>query len=215
MGDLAFTVFVVDDDPGVLSGLTRLLAAARYTARTFTSARDFLSAHDPDVAGCAILDVAMPELDGLELQRALGTAGIERPIIFLTGRGDIPMTVRAMQAGAIDFLTKPVSAEALLAAVARAHARDSESRRARSEVASIKSGLEKLTPREREVFTHVVAGLLNKQIASELGTVEKTVKVHRGRMMRKLGVRTVQDLVRLALRAGLSPQPATTPHRDG
>ena len=215
MSDLEFTVFVVDDDPGVLSALARLLSAARYTTRTFPSAHDFLSAHDPDVPGCAILDVAMPDLDGLELQQVLCGAGIERPIIFLTGRGDIPMTVRAMQAGAIDFLTKPVSAEGLLAAVARARAQDSEYRRARSEVASIKSGLAKLTPREREVLTHVLAGRLNKQIAGDLGTVEKTVKVHRGRMMRKLGVRTVQDLVRLALRAGIGPQRAAPPHQDG
>jgi FixJ family two-component response regulator len=149
----------------------------------------------------------MPDVDGLELQQLLFDSGIARPIIFVTGKGDIPTSVRAMRAGAVDFLTKPVSGDALLAAVARARQLDTQARAARDETASIEARLARLTPREREVLTHVVAGRLNKQIAGDLGTVEKTIKVHRGRMMSKLGVRTVQDLVRLAERAGIRPRP--------
>lgn len=209
--NLDFTVFIVDDDPAVLRALGRLLAAARYRTRTFGSPEEFLTRHDPAEPGCAVFDVAMPDVDGLELQQLLFDSGIERPIIFVTGQGDIPTSVRAMKAGAVDFLTKPVSADALLAAVARARALDSQSRQARSETASIEARLATLTPREREVFTHVVAGRLNKQIAGDLGTVEKTIKVHRGRMMTKLGVRTVQDLVRLAERAGIRPETESDP----
>jgi FixJ family two-component response regulator len=209
MTDIDFTVFIVDDDPAVLRGLARLLAAAHYRTRTFASPDAFLSQHDATQPGCAVLDVSMPDLDGLALQRRLFESGIERPIIFVTGKGDVPTSVRAMKAGAIDFLTKPVSAEALLEAVARAQRLDAQARQTRDETASIEALLARLTPREREVFTHVVAGRLNKQIAGDLGTVEKTIKVHRGRMMIKLGVRTVQDLVRLAERAGIRPHAAT------
>jgi FixJ family two-component response regulator len=209
MSDPNFTVFIVDDDPAVLRGLARLLAAAHYRTRTFASPEEFLAQHDPGEPGCAVFDVAMPDVDGLELQKLLFEAGIERPVIFVTGRGDIPTSVRAMKAGAVDFLTKPVSAEALLAAVAHARALDAQARQARSETASVEALLATLTPREREVLTHVVAGRLNKQIAGDLGTVEKTIKVHRGRMMSKLGVRTVQDLVRLAERAGIRPRPGS------
>jgi FixJ family two-component response regulator len=200
-----FTVFIVDDDPGVLRALARLLAAAGHRTRTFGSPEAFLAQHDPAEPGCAVFDLAMPEVDGLALQQLLFDSGIERPIIFVTGKGDIPTSVRAMRAGAVDFLTKPVSSEALLAAVARAREIDAQARAARNETASIEARLASLTPREREVLTHVVAGRLNKQIAGDLGTVEKTIKVHRGRMMSKLGVRTVQDLVRLAERAGIRP----------
>jgi FixJ family two-component response regulator len=208
MSDGDFTVFIVDDDPGVLRALGRLVAAASYRARTFASPEAFLSQHDPAEPGCAVFDVAMPDVDGLELQQLLFDSGIERPIIFVTGKGDIPTSVRAMRAGAVDFLTKPVSGEALLGAVARARRLDAQARAARSATASIAARLARLTPREREVLTHVVAGRLNKQIAGDLGTVEKTIKVHRGRMMSKLGVRTVQDLVRLAERAGIRPPTA-------
>jgi FixJ family two-component response regulator len=204
--DVDFTVFIVDDDPAVLRGLARLLAAAGYRTRTFASPDAFLSQHDPAEPGCAVLDVSMPDIDGLALQRQLFDSGIERPIIFVTGQGDVPTSVRAMKAGAIDFLTKPVSADSLLEAVTRARELDAQARQSRDETASIEALLARLTPREREVFTHVVAGRLNKQIAGDLGTVEKTIKVHRGRMMSKLGVRTVQDLVRLAERAGIRPQ---------
>jgi FixJ family two-component response regulator len=203
MSDSAFTVFIVDDEPRVLAALSRLVTQAGYRTRTFTSARDFLSDHDPLVAGCALLDLAMPDLDGLELQRLLAAGHSERPIIFITGRGDIPTTVRAMQAGAIDFLTKPIDDRDLLAAIERAREAESRALRTRSEIGSIAVKLSTLTPRERQVIPYVVAGKLNKQIAIELGTVEKTIKVHRARMMRKLGIRTVQELVRLAERAGI------------
>jgi FixJ family two-component response regulator len=209
-GDIDFTVFIVDDDPAILGGLGRLLAAAGYPTRAFASAQEFLAQHDPDLPGCAVFDLAMPEVDGLELQRLLFASGVARPIIFLTGRGDISASVRAMKAGAVDFLTKPVSGEVLLEAVARARDLDSKARQDRREAASIEARLARLTAREREVFEHVVAGRLNKQIAGDLGTVEKTIKVHRGRMMSKLGVRTVQDLVRLAERAGIRPQTTKT-----
>jgi FixJ family two-component response regulator len=214
MSDGDFTVFIVDDDPGVLRALARLVGAASYRARTFASPEAFLSQHDPAEPGCAVFDVAMPDVDGLELQQLLFDSGIDRPIIFVTGQGDIPTSVRAMRAGAVDFLTKPVSGEALLAAVARAQELDAQARRDRNETASIEARLATLTPREREVLTHVVAGRLNKQIAGDLGTVEKTIKVHRGRMMSKLGVRTVQDLVRLAERAGIRPHTESDPAGD-
>jgi FixJ family two-component response regulator len=146
----------------------------------------------------------MPDLDGLELQETFKVDGNQRPVIFITGKGDIPKTVRAMKAGAIDFLTKPVSDKTLLDAIAQAERADATTRQARAEVAAIETKIATLTPREREVLAHVVAGRMNKQIAGDLGTVEKTIKVHRGRMMEKLGVRTVADLVGLAERARIS-----------
>ena len=201
--DWMFTIFLVDDDAGVLKALTRLLRVKGYDARPYASPHEFLAHHDPTVPGCAVLDVAMPGLDGLALQEALIAEGAPRPIIFLTGKGDIPTSVRAMKAGAIDFLTKPVSDQILLDAIARAEEQDGKSRQAQAELDTIRARMTTLTPREREVLTHVVAGRLNKQIAGDLGTVEKTIKVHRGRMMEKLGVRTVVDLVRMAERAGI------------
>jgi FixJ family two-component response regulator len=199
-----FTIFIVDDDAAVLKALSRLLRATGYDIQSYTSPREFLTRHDATVPGCAVLDVSMPGLDGLELQQALTAGGGLRPVIFVTGKGDIPTSVRAMKAGAIDFLTKPVSDADLLGAIARAKEQDTTSRQMQAELASIQAKIATLTPREREVFAHVVAGRLNKQIAADLGTVEKTVKVHRGRVMEKLGVRTVADLVRLAERAGIS-----------
>jgi FixJ family two-component response regulator len=201
-----FTIFIVDDDASVLKALSRLLHARGYDVRAHASPLEFLANHDPTVPGCVVLDVSMPGLDGLELQRALTAAGSHRPVIFLTGKGSIPMSVRAMRAGAIDFLTKPISDKELLAAIARAEEQDIKSRRADAELLSIHAKIASLTPRERQVLTHVVAGRLNKQIAGDLGTVEKTIKVHRSRMMEKLGVRTVADLVRLAEKAGISGQ---------
>jgi FixJ family two-component response regulator len=200
-----FTIFIVDDDPGVLKALSRLLNATGYQTRTFSSPRDFLADHDPSIPGCAVLDFAMPDLDGLQLQEALSVDGVGRQIIFVTGKGDILTSVRAMKEGAVDFLTKPVSQASLLTAVARARQMDCQARRIFRERADIEAGLARLTAREREVFTHVVAGRLNKQIAADLGTVEKTIKVHRARMMHKLGVHTVQDLVRLAERVDIRP----------
>jgi FixJ family two-component response regulator len=193
-------VFVVDDDPSVLRALTRLLHAAGYRVSAFRSPQEFLAAHDPAVPGCAVLDLAMPGLNGLDLQQALAASGCHRPVIFVTGRGDVPSSVQAMKAGAVDFLTKPVSEEDLLAAVRRALDRDRVMREARAELAVIAERINTLTPREREVLGYVVAGRLNKQIAAELGTVEKTIKVHRSRVMGKMCVRSVADLVRLAER---------------
>jgi FixJ family two-component response regulator len=197
------TVFLVDDDPGVLKALTVLLAAAGFDIRSFASAQEFLSQHDAAVPGCAVLDVAMPDLDGLQLQASLLEKSIERPVIFITGFGDVPTSVRAMKAGAVDFLTKPVSDDQLLEAVARATERDAEARKRDQELQSINALLAKLTPREREVLTHVIAGQLNKQIAHDLGLVLNTVKVHRGRVMEKMGVKSVAELVRLADRVGV------------
>jgi len=205
--DRTFTIFLVDDDPSVLRALARLLRAWSYDVRTFASAGAFLDHHDADVPGCAIFDLAMPGLDGLALQDSLKADGIERPIIFITGRGNIPKSVRAMRAGAIDVLTKPVREKELLAGIARAEEADARARQGRAELAALETKLASLTPREYEVLTHVIAGQLNKEIAGDLGTVEKTVKVHRGRMMEKLGVHTVADLVRLAMKAGVSANP--------
>jgi FixJ family two-component response regulator len=204
--DTMFTIFIVDDDASVLKALSRLLRARGYDVRAHASPFEFLANHDPTIPGCALLDVSMPGLDGLGLQEALASADTQRPIIFLTGKGSIPMSVRAMRAGAIDFLTKPVSDKALLDAIARAEEQDKRSRQVHAELMSIHAKVAALTPREREVFSHVVAGRLNKQIAADLGTVEKTIKVHRSRMMEKLGVRTVADLVRLAEKVGPSRQ---------
>jgi FixJ family two-component response regulator len=204
MTDSTFTVFLVDDDAGVLKALARLLQARGYDVQSFTSPEAFLADHDASVPGCAVLDVSMPDLDGLELQQALTAGGSQRPVIFLTGAGDIPTSVRAMRAGAVDFLTKPVDSADLLAAIAHAEKQDAETRSAIADQNSVNARFAILTPREHEVMTHVIAGRLNKQIAGDLGTVEKTIKVHRGRLMNKLGVRSVADLVRLAEKAGIS-----------
>lgn len=199
-----FTVFLVDDDAGVLKALSRLLHTKGYETCAFTSAQEFLEEHDPARPGCAIFDISMPGLDGLALQQIFKTGGHQRPVIFLTGKGDIPKTVQAMKAGAIDFLTKPVKDVVLLDAVARAEAADARVRQGLAELTVIEAKIASLTPREREVLSHVIAGRLNKQIAADLGTAEKTIKVHRGRMMDKLGVRTVADLVRLSEKAGIT-----------
>jgi FixJ family two-component response regulator len=200
-----FTIYLVDDDEGVLKGVARLLRAKHYEVRCFTSAAQFLENHDPTIPGCAVFDVSMPDIDGLALHQLFKADGNQRPVIFLTGKGDIPKTVQAMRAGAVDFLTKPVNAKDLLHAILRAEQMDAHARETLAELTTIEAKIATLTPREREVLSHVVAGRLNKQIAGDLGTVEKTVKVHRGRMMEKMGVRTVADLVRLAEKAGISP----------
>jgi FixJ family two-component response regulator len=197
------TVFVVDDDPAVLKSLSRLLRSARLDVATFSSPREFLERHDPSAPGCCVLDVAMPGLNGLELQEALTAKGSELPIIFLTGHGDIPMSVQAMKRGALDFLTKPVHDEDLLKAVHVAIEKDRLQRQTRAEVTEIQQRLATLTPREREVMEHVISGQLNKQTAADLGTVEKTIKVHRARVMEKMKVQSVAELVRLAERAGV------------
>ena len=197
------TVFVVDDDPAVLKSLSRLLRSAGLAAATFSSPREFLERHDPDAPGCLVLDVAMPGLNGLELQQALNARRRELAIVFLTGHGDIPMSVRAMKGGAVDFLTKPVNADDLLNAVRVATEKDRLQREARAEVAEIHQRFNTLTPREREVMEHVISGDLNKQTAADLGTVEKTIKVHRARVMEKMKVQSVAELVRLAERVGI------------
>jgi FixJ family two-component response regulator len=196
------TVFVVDDDASVRKALLRLLQAHGRAARGFASADEFLGAHLDDAPGCLILDVSMPGTDGLGLQRRLVEAGRDIPIVFLTGQGTVPGSVQAMKAGAVDFLTKPVGQDALLRAVDAALEKDGARRREAAERAAIRARLATLTPREREVMAHVVLGKMNKQIAALLGTAEKTIKVHRARVMQKLGVRSVADLVRLAGRDG-------------
>lgn len=207
-------MFVVDDDPSVLRALPRLLSAAGLEARGFPSPAAFLEAHEPATPGCLVLDVALPGLDGLELQQALLAAECARPIVFITGRGDIPTTVRAMKNGAVDFLTKPVNDRDLLAAVRNAIEIDRLAREAQLEMDGLRQRLATLTPREREVLAHVVAGRLNKQIAADLGTVEKTIKVHRARIMAKMAARSLADLVRIAERMGIPPAGAGVPSRS-
>jgi len=202
MNNISSTVFVVDDDPDVLKGLARLLRSAGLEVATFSSPSEFLEQHDLRAAGCLVLDLAMPGLNGLELQEALTAKGSAIPIIFLTGRGDIPMSVQAMKGGALDFLTKPVNDEDLLKTVAAALEKDRFQRQSSAELDEIHERLATLTPREREVLTHVVSGQLNKQIANDLGTVEKTIKVHRARVMEKMKVNSVAELVRLTERLG-------------
>jgi FixJ family two-component response regulator len=195
--DVPPTIYLVDDDERVLVALKRLLTAEGYFVACYSSGEEFLRGHDGDVPGCAIVDLSLPGIDGFGIQDTLSSGLAGRPVIFLTGRGDIPASVKAMKAGAIDFLAKPAEASMLLAAVEQALRRDSEAREDRGRRTAVEQRLSSLTPREREVLTRVVAGRLNKQIAVELGIVEKTIKVHRGRMMSKMGVRTVADLVRL------------------
>jgi len=203
MSNIRPTVFVVDDDPAVLKGLSRLLRSAGLTTETFPSSQDFLNHYLPNTPGCLVLDVAMPGLNGLELQKALGAKGSAVPIIFLTGHGDIPMSVQAMKRGAADFLTKPVNDNELLNAIRTAIEKDRVARHARTEVAEIQQRLATLTPREHEVLEHVISGQLNKQVAADLGIVEKTIKVHRARVMEKMQAQSLVDLVRLAEKAGV------------
>ena len=193
-------VYLLDDEPEMVKALTRLLRAKKLEVRGFTSVRAFLDAYRPEGNACLVLDVAMPELDGLELQRRLTSLGILIPIIFLTGRGDIPTSVRAMRAGAADFLAKPVDAVALIHAVRSALQTAQARRQTIMEAAELANRLATLTPREREVMEHVVAGKLTKQIAADLGTGEQNIKLHRAHIMKKMGVRSLADLVRAAER---------------
>jgi FixJ family two-component response regulator len=201
----ATTVFLVDDEEPILKALKRLLGAAGFGVQCFSSARTFLNGHDPVVPGCAVLDVAMDGLSGLELQQQLAASGCHRPIIFLSGRGNIPMSVQAIKAGAVTFLTKPVDGKDLLAAVHLAIEKDRAARQLRAELDAINRQLATLTSRESEVLRQVIAGRLNKQIAWSLGAAEKTIKVHRARMMEKMGLRSVAELVRVSQRAGIEP----------
>lgn len=196
-------VYLLDDEPEMIKALTRLLRAKHFEVRGFTSVRAFLETCLPHDTACLVLDVAMPELDGLELQRHLTHRGILIPIIFLTGHGDIPMSVRAIKAGATDFLTKPVDAATLVQAVRAALQMAETWRQTIAETAALAARLVTLTPREREVMKHVVSGQLNKQIAGDLGTGEQNIKLHRAHIMKKMGVESLADLVRAAERLGV------------
>jgi FixJ family two-component response regulator len=201
----ASRVFIVDDDPSVRTGLANLLESDDYTVETFPSAADYLAKPPFPGPACLVLDVQLPELDGLALQRQLAERSRLEQIVFITGHGDIPMGIEAMKRGAVDFLPKPFEDEALLNAVSQAVARSAENWRVRDEVTQIRLRLGTLTPRESQVLRLVIAGLLNKQIAAELGAALRTIKTHRGRVMHKLDVQSVAELVRLAQKVGIAP----------
>jgi len=190
------TVFVVDDDPDVVTGLSRLLGVQGYRVRAYRSGNAFLNEHDPSVVGCVLIDFRLPDLSGLEVQAHLLRAAYRRPVVFLSGTADVPTSVQAMKDGAIDFLVKPISADQLFPAIARAIARDIEQRRASADRAAFEAMLQTLTPREREVLPHLVTGRINKQIAGDFGVTEKTIKAHRAHIKAKLQARSVADLVR-------------------
>ena len=196
-------IFVVDDDPSVRKSLTRVMTSAGYAVEVFASARDFLAREPLGGPCCVVLDVRMPGLTGLDLQETLASAGHRVPIVFITGHGDISMSVKAMKAGAVDFLTKPFDVENLLEAVERAVAKDVDDLSTEGRTAEVLERVKLLTPRETEVFALVVTGMLNKQIASALDIAEKTVKVHRARVMEKMRAGSLAELVRLADRAGV------------
>ena len=200
------TVFVVDDDQSMRTYLRRLFESVSLRVVVFSSAEEFLRSTRPDAPACLVLDVQMPGLSGLDLQRELARADLLIPIIFVTGHGDIPMSVQAMKAGAVEFLTKPFRNQELLDAVREAHARDRVARRRTSEVAELRARYERLTPREREVFALVVAGLLNKQVAAQLGASERTVKAHRAQVVQKMEADSLADLVRMAEKLGIVGQ---------
>jgi FixJ family two-component response regulator len=197
-------VLVVDDDPSLREALSSLLRSVGLRVEVFGSAPEMLEARLPDVASCLVLDIRLPKRSGLDFQSELIKANIQIPIIFITAHGDVPMSVRAMKAGAVDFLTKPFRDQDLLDAVANALERDRKRREADKGVAELKTKLETLTPRELEVMALVTAGLMNKQVAGEIGVSEITVKIHRGHVMRKMGARSLADLVRMAEMLGIS-----------
>ncbi len=204
-------VYVVDDDLAVRQALSSVIRSIGLRVETFASAQEFLRHTRPDAPSCLVLDVQLPDVSGLDLLSELDARAAPIPIIFITGHGTIPMSVRAMKAGAQEFLTKPFREEDLLAAIDHALERDRAARRERAELAEVRERLAALTPREREVLTLVVSGRMNKQIAAELGTAEQTIKQHRGRVMRKLGVDSVADLVRLVERAAERPGTGAAP----
>lgn len=195
-----FVVFLVDNDHGVLESLTRLLCTTGYRVKAYSSPETFLAEHDDSVPGCVVLDMVMPVLNGIDVQRVLKRQNFARPIVFLTGHGDVQSTVLAMRAGATDVLVKPVKASELLRAIKSAEEQDKIGRRAENERRAIMALLKKLSPREKEVLTHVITGRQNKQIARVLGISLKTAKVHRGNMMAKMGVGSVAELVQMTIR---------------
>ena len=198
-------VHVVDDDDLARKGTARLLTAAGFEARTYASAGEFLETVDPDGSGCIILDVRMPDQSGLDLQVALAKRAVTLPIIFMTGHGQIPDSVRAIQRGAVDFLTKPADADVILAAVSRALEQDAAARAAREHRQNLRSRYERLTPREREVFMHLIGGQLNKQVAANLQITERTIKMHRASIFQKLEVSSMAEMARLAVDLGIDP----------
>jgi RNA polymerase sigma factor (sigma-70 family) len=197
------SVFVVDDDPSVRRAIKRLIGSVGLQAEVFGSTQEFLRSKRPDAPSCLVLDIRLPGISGLDFQRELAVANTFIPIIFITAHGDIPMTVRAMKAGAVEFLTKPFRDQDLLDAIHVALEQDRTRRQQEDKIADLRKRLESLTPREREVLPLVVSGLLNKQIAGEIGTSETTVKVHRSQLMRKMGADSLAELVRLAERVGI------------
>ena len=197
-------VFVVDDDESMRRSLASLIRSVGLEARVFSSPHEFMRAERPDAPGCLVLDVRLPGMSGLAFQEELAKAGVALPIIFITGHGDVPMTVRAMKAGAVEFLTKPFDEQALLDAMHAAIERDRQRRRKAAGLAEAQARYGALTEREREVFRRVIAGRLNKQIAAELGLSVVTVKVHRGQVMRKMGAKSIVDLVRAAEELGIA-----------
>ena len=199
------TIFVIDDDASVRKSLSRLLRSAGYTTETFASAEEFLGREHYTGIGCLLLDVQMPGLSGLGLQEELNKADYHMPIVFITGHGDIPMSVEAMKKGAIDFLTKPFHDKDLLQVIEKAIEKDTYARAEYDEILDIRRRIERLTLREYEILGYIITGMLNKQIAFELGIAEKTVKVHRGRILEKLCVGSVAELVRLTEKVGLKP----------